>query len=69
MKCCRCDYYKTGYLYNACALTESECFMPQDNCTLVNDDNSINFEDEYFKGSNEPPQMIKGEQEAHDGQT
>jgi hypothetical protein len=48
MKCYNCDYYKSGYMYNACALTESEYFREPDNCTLVNDDGSINRNDPYF---------------------
>jgi hypothetical protein len=35
-------------MYNACTLTQSECFKPQENCTLVNDDGTINKSDPYF---------------------
>ena len=53
MKCVNCDYYKSGYLYNACALTEIECFCPLENCPLVNDDMSVNYDDPYFGGGGE----------------
>ena len=42
MRCYDCDFYNSGYMWNYCGLTESECFRTQDNCTLVNDDQSIN---------------------------
>jgi len=50
MKCLGCEYYQRGYMYNACALTESEYFHEPENCTLVNDDGTVNFKDPYFKG-------------------
>lgn len=59
MTCYKCDFYKSGYMYNACALTEFEYFRPLDDCTLVNDDGTINYNDPYFVGL---------KQEATDGQ-
>jgi len=35
-------------MWNGCKLTESECFYEQSNCTLVNDDGSVNYDDPYF---------------------
>ena len=49
MKCRDCDFYKTGYLWNGCGLTGDECFRQDENCTLVNEDGSINYNDAYFK--------------------
>jgi len=49
MKCYGCEFYRSGYQYNSCSLTESECFPPQEKCDLVNDDGSINYQNEYFK--------------------
>lgn len=51
MECNGCPYYKSGFQYNACGITESENFHQQENCTLVNDDGSVNFEDDYFKNT------------------
>mgnify|MGYP001084198434 CR=1 FL=1 len=48
MNCMNCPYYKTGYMYNACSLTEAECFNTLTNCTLVNDDGTINYQAYYF---------------------
>jgi len=50
VKCNGCEFYGSGYMWNGCSLTESECFMPQDNCDLVNDDGTINYQADYFKG-------------------
>ena len=36
-------------MYNSCALTQSEYFREQENCALVNDDGSLNYENEYIK--------------------
>ncbi len=33
---------------DCCALAESEYFRTLDDCTLVNDDGSINYNDDYF---------------------
>jgi len=49
MNCKECPFYKQGYMWNGCALTESECFMPLDDCTLVKDDGTVNYDDPYFK--------------------
>lgn len=49
MKCSYCGHYKTGINYNACDIAEMECFHTLENCTLVNDDGTINYNDEYFK--------------------
>jgi hypothetical protein len=50
VRCYGCDYYESTYMWNGCTLTGSECFRPQDKCTLVNDDGSVNFGDPYFTG-------------------
>lgn len=34
---------------NACGVTGDENFRTQDNCTLVNTDGSLNYDDEYIK--------------------
>ena len=49
MKCFNCKYYKSGYMSNACGVTGDENFRTQDNCTLVNTDGSLNYDDEYIK--------------------
>lgn len=63
MKCCDCPYYKSGYLYNACVVTQTECFITQDNCALVKDDGALNTDDEYIKteyGENvDPYELLK----------
>lgn len=51
LRCCNCEFYKSGYMYNACALTESEYFQQQNDCDLVNDDGTVNYESPYFKDS------------------
>lgn len=48
MKCYECEYYRTEPTWNACSITMSECFRAIDDCALVNDDGSINYEDEFF---------------------
>lgn len=53
MKCIKCDYYKTGYLYNACALLEMECYMPLNDCNDVNDDGTVNYDGEYSQDKEE----------------
>lgn len=49
MKCTKCDYYYDGLMFNRCGLIGAECFMPVNNCDLVNDDSSINYDSPYFK--------------------
>lgn len=49
MNCFNCDRYFSSATFNRCAITECECFRPIDNCTLINDDGSVNFEDGYFE--------------------
>lgn len=48
MKCSSCEFYRSGYQYNSCSLTESECFKTQDNCDLINDDGSVNYRADFF---------------------
>ena len=60
MNCMNCPYYKTGYLYNACSLTEAEYFNTLANCTLVSDDGTINYQDEYFHDN---PELLEREVE------
>ncbi|QHJ85040.1 MAG: hypothetical protein [Bacteriophage sp.] len=49
MKCCNCPYYKSDYMSNACAVTQDENFYSQENCTLVNEDGSLNYDDEFIR--------------------
>lgn len=49
MNCFNCDRYFSSATFNRCAITDSECFRPIKDCTLLNDDYSINYNDEYFK--------------------
>ena len=53
MNCKSCPYYTSGIEFNACTLTMSEYFSTQTNCTLVNDDGTINYQDEYFHDNSE----------------
>lgn len=45
MKCRNCPYYKESYLWNSCGVTGGECFRQIDDCTLVNNDGTINHEE------------------------
>jgi hypothetical protein len=45
MKCSKCPYYKGGYMWNGCNITGDECFRMLDDCTLVNDDGTVNQEE------------------------
>lgn len=53
MKCESCKYYHTSYLFNRCDLTGDECFMPQVDCTLVDEQVGTRThdisEDEHFE--------------------
>lgn len=49
MKCFDCPYHKSGYMYNSCAVTFDEYFMEPENCDLVNDDGSLNYDNEFIK--------------------
>lgn len=49
MKCHNCPHYRSGYMYNSCEITQYECFREPDNCNLVHDDGSINYDDEFIK--------------------
>lgn len=49
MKCGNCPHYRSSYMYNSCAVAQSEYFREPDNCDLVNDDGSLNYEDEFIK--------------------
>lgn len=44
MKCSDCHHYCSGYMYNCCDVTGMECFIELKDCTLVNDDSTINKE-------------------------
>ena len=57
MKCIDCEHYKTAPNWNACAITGSECFMPIDGCTLINNDGTVNFKDPYFENFDMPELM------------
>ena len=65
MRCCDCEYYKSGHMWNYCALTESEYFRTVDDCTLVNDDKSINYNDDYFNMTKLELYLQKGK--THEG--
>lgn len=61
MKCYKCPYYKSGYQYNACAVTQSEYFREPNECDLVKDDGALNLDDEYIKmeyGENADPYCL-----------
>ena len=45
MKCRGCPFYASGFQWNGCKLTESECFYEVEDCTLVNDDGTVNTEE------------------------
>lgn len=49
MKCRHCPYYKCGYMHNSCEITQSEYFREPDGCDLVNDDGSLNYDNEFIK--------------------
>lgn len=49
MKCGNCPHYRSSYMYNSCAVAQLEYFREPDNCDLVNDDGSLNYEDEFIK--------------------
>ena len=49
MKCYNCPFYEGGQTWNSCGVIGAEYFSTLDNCTLVNDDGTINMDDEYFK--------------------
>lgn len=42
MKCANCSFYKSGFQWNCCELTQSECFYKLEDCNLINNDKSIN---------------------------
>ena len=44
MKCHQCPHYKCGHLWNRCDITDSENFMPRQDCNVVNEDGEINLE-------------------------
>lgn len=48
MKCNKCPYYERSTDYNRCKLLHFEYYREDNNCLVVNDDNSIN-EEEYEK--------------------
>jgi hypothetical protein len=52
MKCYKCPFYRSSSIWNRCDLTESECFREPENCSLVNDDGTVNQE-EYNKAFGE----------------
>ena len=55
MRCRNCDYYSSGYMHNSCLLAETECFREMDDCDLVNDDMTVNYNNVYFDGiANKP---------------
>lgn len=44
---CNCDYYKSGYMYNACTLMEEDgYFYPEHKCTS-------DYDDPYFANGGE----------------
>lgn len=49
MKCSKCLHYKGGYMYNSCSVTQPEYFREPKDCDLINDDGSLNYENEFIK--------------------
>ena len=49
MKRSKCPHYKGGYMYNSCAVAQSEYFREPENCDLVNEDGSLNYDNEFIK--------------------
>ena len=49
MKCIDCPHYRSLYMINSCDVTCSENFYPSDNCNLVNDDGTLNYDNEWVK--------------------
>lgn len=54
MRCCDCEFHQSGYMWNRCALTDSECYREPELCDLI-DDNYIVLQD------CEPLGLVKGE--------
>ena len=44
MKCIDCPHYTGGYMFNRCGVTGDEYYKTVDNCTLVNEDGSLNYD-------------------------
>ena len=42
MTCDDCPFYKSGYAWNLCELTNAEYFRQRYDCNLVNDDGTVN---------------------------
>ena len=49
MKCKDCKHYRQSLNYNSCAVVEAECFIPRENCDLVNDDGTLNKGHPYYR--------------------
>ena len=49
MKCIDCPHYTDGYMFNRCGVTGDEYYKADDNCTLVNEDGSLNYDNEFVK--------------------
>jgi hypothetical protein len=42
MKCTKCPFYYSDYTYNQCKFTDEQYFQQKTNCSLVNDDGTLN---------------------------
>lgn len=49
MRCCDCCHYRSLYMNNSCDVTCSENFHISDNCNLVNEDGTLNYDNEWIK--------------------
>ena len=49
MKCCKCPYYRSGFMSNKCEVTKDEYFREPKECDLVNNDGSLNYDNEFIK--------------------
>lgn len=55
MKCGNCPFYSSGYQWNGCGVLETEYFQEQQDCDLVNDDGTINYDASYFDNRVDKP--------------
>lgn len=49
IRCFNCKYHTSGCMYNKCDLIGIEYFNVQGNCTLVKDDDTLNYNDEFIQ--------------------
>ena len=51
MNCFECEQYTGGIDWNSCGVTGAENFQTIKDCNFVNDDGTINYNDDFFRGS------------------